>query len=321
MAHCVVLATGGTIAGLSPGAGVGYQAAQLGVDDLVRGLPLPAGLGLELEQVAQVDSKDMDESVWLRLAQRCEAHLARPEVNGLVITHGTDTLEETAFFLDQVLPALKPVVLTCAMRPANAVGADGPRNLLDAFTVACDGQARGVLAVCAGRVHGARRVQKVHPTRLDAFDSGDAGPLGFVEGGRVVWTGLNVDAARPSGAWPASSLQARQAWPRVEIVHSHTGASAALVEALLAQGVDGLVVACTGNGTVHARLEAALRSAQAAGVAVLRASRCPAGRIVEDPGAELPSAGDLSPVKARIALALDLMRRPAAQGPEAALTR
>jgi L-asparaginase len=143
----------------------------------------------------QVDSKDMGFEVWRELALRCAHWLADTTVKGIVITHGTDTLEETAWFLQSVLAAGKPVVLTCAMRPATALAPDGPQNILDAVTVALDPLATGVVAVCAGVVHSARDVQKDHPYRLDAFSSGDAGPLGFVEENAVRW--VKFDEKRP----------------------------------------------------------------------------------------------------------------------------
>ena len=136
--------------------------------------------------MAQVDSKDMSFEIWRQLALRCDHWLAQEDVGGVVITHGTDTLEETAYFLHAVLaPRKKPVVLTCAMRPATAFMPDGPQNLLDAIAVASAPGARGVVAVCAGVIHSALDVAKRHTYRLDAFSSGDAGPVGYVEEGQL----------------------------------------------------------------------------------------------------------------------------------------
>ncbi|MBS0291074.1 MAG: asparaginase [Proteobacteria bacterium] len=311
----VVLGTGGTIAGTSgeAGANVGYTAAQIGVQQLlaaVPGLERAAGGAIEAEQIAQIDSKDMDFAIWARLAQRCAAHLADARVAGIVITHGTDTLEETAWLLHGLIDAAKPVVLTCAMRPATALVPDGPQNLLDAVTLAAEPSARGVLVVAAGLVHGAREVSKVHPLRLAAFASGDAGPLGWVEAGRVRWAhGRAPEALAPSHAALLPGLDAR-AWPRVEIVLSHAGADGALVDWLVDKGVRGIVVAATGNGTLHRGLEAALARAVAAGVAVRVASRCPEGRMLEIHDAPWRDADGLSPVKARISLMLELMQAP-----------
>src|SRR5690349_5601679 len=183
----LVLGTGGTIAGRAASSddNIGYVAGQVGVAELLSGIEAPPGIALEAEQIAQVDSKDMEFSIWCALARRCAQALADPAVDGIVITHGTDTLEETAFFLHSVLAASKPVALTCAMRPATALSPDGPQNVRDAIAVAATAGAHGVSVVCAGVVHAAVDVQKTHTYRLDAFASGDAGPLGFVEEGQV----------------------------------------------------------------------------------------------------------------------------------------
>ena len=304
----VVLGTGGTIAGTSaqPSDNIGYTAARLGAEQLVRAVPALAAVPFEVRQVAQLDSKDMDFATWRTLALVVAEQLARAEVAGVVITHGTDTLEETAYFLQRVLAPAKPVVLTAAMRPATALLADGPQNLLDAVGVARADSARGVLVVVGGAVHSAIDVRKVHPYRVDAFSSGDAGTLAQIEEGVL----------RRHRAWPEGSALGLEclgsdaaAWPRVEIVHSHVNAGDGLVRLLCADGVRGLVVACTGNGTLHHVLEAALLRAQASGVAVLRSTRCLDGAVLDAGTNPLPSVGALTPVKARIELMLQLMRR------------
>lgn len=319
----VFLGMGGTIAGTAASAAdnVGYKAGQVGVGQLLGAIPsLASALGdwdTAFEQVAQIDSKDMGAAHWAALALRVRHQLALPEVAAVVITHGTDTLEETAYFLSQVVGGAlldaKPVVLTCAMRPASSQSPDGPQNVLDAVAVARAPQVRGVLAVCAGTVHSARDVQKMHPYRLDAFDSGDAGPLAYVEEGVVRWLhscppALDGGLREGVDAWPEPEV-----WPRVEVVFSHAMAGGAMVRALCAPPstgdapVRGLVVAGTGNGTLHADLEAALRQAQAQGVRVVRTTRCVYGSVVVGASQDgLPSTG-LSPVKARVALMLDLM--------------
>jgi L-asparaginase len=307
----VVLGTGGTIAGkaASSGDNIGYTAGQVGVADLLGGIDAPAGVTLVAEQVAQLDSKDMSFETWQQLARRCAHWLAQADVAGIVVTHGTDTLEETAFFLHSVLAATKPVVLTCAMRPATALAPDGPQNVRDAISVAAAPGARGVTAVCAGTIHGAVDIQKTHTYRLDAFASGDAGPVGYVEEGEV-----RRVRAWPEGAASAVSKifdTAAVQWPRVEIVMSHAGASGAVVEALVqakeADPLRGLVLAATGNGTLHHALEEAALKAQAAGIAVVRATRCVNGRILPKAGDQFREAGALKPVKARIALMLELL--------------
>ena len=301
----VVLGTGGTIAGIAatPTDHVDYKAAQLGVAYLVAALAATAGVVVETEQVAQFDSKDMDFATWRRLAQRLEHYASRPEVVGIVVTHGTDTLEETAYFLARVVAVATPVVLTGAMRPATSSEADGPRNLADAIAVATQGEA-GVVVAFAGWVHAARDVRKIHPYRLDAFASGDAGPLARIEQGRM-WAlrGWPTQDTVGIGALPADA----SAWPRVEIVTSTAGANGRIVKVLADAGVQGIVVAATGNGTVHAALELALVEAMQRGIAVLRSTRCLEGGIVGDAADATPSAGDLTPVQARIELMLRLL--------------
>ncbi|QBK05114.1 asparaginase [Hylemonella gracilis] len=345
----VVLGTGGTIAGLStPEKGAGaYVAGQKPIEDLLTGLaiaPALKGLTIQSEQVAQIDSKDMDLPVWQALLRRCRHWLAQADVRGVLITHGTDTLEETAWLLQALLGPLlrelgKPLVLTCAMRPADAPDADGPGNLRDALQVLVDPQARGVLAVCARRVMRAHAVQKVHATRLDAFRSSgrpDAGQLvddpAGAGGLAVRWSPVTDaqggaqhahDVVWPLEA-PAGALESAltvSAWPRVELLFSHAAASGAMVHMMCDADLSrqlalpplrGLVVAATGNGTVHRELEVALERAQARGVRILLATRCTEGglkagmRASADEGAGF-AATDLSPVKARLSLMLDLL--------------
>jgi L-asparaginase len=301
----VILGTGGTIAGRAtrPGDNVGYTAGEVGVAQLGEAVPALAGQPLEAEQVAQLDSKDMDHATWLALAQRLAWHLARPEVGGVVVTHGTDTLEETAFFLQRVLAPAKPVVLTAAMRPATALMADGPQNLLDAVAVAGSEGARGVVVAFGGKVFSPLDVRKVHTYRVDAFEAGDAGVIAVIEEGRLRQF-RDWPAGRPLGlAWLPSDTGA---WPRVALLVSHAGASGAGVEALVRAGFRGVVVAGTGNGTVHRELLQALQRAQAtSGLRAWRASRCAQGAVIGD--GPLHSAGELPAVKARIELMLQLM--------------
>jgi L-asparaginase len=322
----VVLGTGGTIAGTAPNASdnVGYRAAQLPIGSLLNAVPaLDASLGtlvLESEQIMQLDSKDVGPEHWRALAMQAQAQLARADVVGLVITHGTDTLEETAFFLAQVLPAQllnhKPVVMTGAIRPATSLAPDGPQNLRDSIAVCRDKAARGVLVAFAGMVHAAQYVQKIHPYRLAAFDSGEAGPLGLIEEGVVRWLhpcrALDVVGMPFQLEWLQSLV-----WPRVDIVLSHACANGAMVRALTKtpqlgdDAVGGIVVAGSGNGTIHKDLEDALLAAQAQGIRVIRSSRCTAGAIVQGPEQSdvIARAAAPTPVKARIALMLDLMRQ------------
>jgi L-asparaginase len=216
--------------------------------------------------------------------------------------------------LHSLLPKDKPVVLTCAMRPASALMPDGPQNLLDAVLLARQPGVRGVIAVCAAQAFAALDVCKVHSYRLDAFDGGEAGAMALIENGQV----------RQLHPWPLtpapdqdmdSALRQRflsvAALPRVALLTSHADADGLVVHALLADPgahpIQGLVVAGTGNGTVHQALATALIEAQARGVRVVRTSRCPRGQVLAQAGHALPEFSTLSPVKARLALALELL--------------
>jgi L-asparaginase len=328
----VVLATGGTIAGTASSAAdhTGYTAAQIGVAQLLSGISglhdALQGHPVEAEQVAQIDSKDMDFATMGRLAQRCSHFLVQSDVAGVVITHGTDTLEETAWFLQLALPAellaTKSVVLTCAMRPATSSESDGPRNVCDAVRVALDSAARGVLSVCAGDVHSAEHVQKVHTHALNAFSSGDAGPMARLQGAKVLWQTPQANIHQknsPQAQWNVAQaatnfIVSNQPWPRVEIVHNYVGASGAVVRALLRSALAGnpalrgIVVAGTGNGTLANDLQAALIEAQNQGVQILRASRCAWGGVSATANDVLPCTA-LSAVKARVGLTLQLALR------------
>jgi len=301
----VILGTGGTLAGTAadPVDNVGYRAGQLGIAELVARIPALAGVALQSEQVAQLDSKDMSFGIWRNLAARVAYHVDRSDVAGVVVTHGTDTLEETAYLLQRVLAPDKPVVLTAAMRPATALLSDGPQNLLVAVRVAQHAGAQGVVAVLAGRIHGAFDVRKLHTYRVDAFGSGEAGAIGEVREGR-----LTLWRPWPAGTALGLSILARETSPRVAIVTSHADADGGIVEALRAHGIDGIVVAGTGNGTLHRRLEAALvRARDEGGVQVLRCSRVAQGAVVPTGYDLFESAGSLTPGQGRVELLLRLL--------------
>ena len=259
--------------------------------------------------MAQIDSKDMTFAIWRELALRCVHWLAQDDVAGLVITHGTDTLEETAFFLQSVLAPAKPVVLTCAMRPATALAGGWSAEHASTRWRWQRRRARVVWSRSApAPIHSAFDVAKQHTYRLDAFTSGDAGRYRLRRGGSGAAASRSGPRAMHGRALLRRFRIAPRRWPRVEIVTSHAGAGRGVVDALVAQGVEGLVVAATGNGTVHQELETALRDAQAARREGRRATRCAAG---PNPGASrtmpCPMPAALSPVKARIALLLELL--------------
>ena len=300
----LMIGTGGTIAGTAGRQSdlIGYTAAQIGIASLVEALPELAELNLEFEQLAQLDSKDMDFATWDRLAVRVQAALDDAAIAGVVITHGTDTLEETAYLLHRLLQAQKPVVLTAAMRPASSRSPDGPQNLLDAVLLAQSPGVRGVLVAMNGAVHRADRVRKVQSYRLDAFESPDGGPIAWIESGS-----LRCLAPWPDGGGLGLDALSRP-WPRVEFLWNAAGVDGALVPLLVDLSKRegralGIVAAGTGNGTLSKGLEHALQEAQTQGVAVLRTTRCAVGPVL---GGDLPSAGALSAAQARVELLLRL---------------
>jgi L-asparaginase len=257
----LLLGTGGTIAGLLKKSdevmsSVTYQSALLPVEALI---PKSRQV-IMTEQIAQIDSKDMSFEVWERLYLRISQAQSDPAIHAIVMTHGTDTMEETAYFLHRTLVCTKPVILTGAMRPADAADSDGPANMSFAMEQA-EYLSAGVWVAFAGRVLGGGNVQKVHPTRLDAFDVID-------------------DDSVPNA--PVAAFHAPvQRWPRIEVVMSYAGTSGEVVEALIAQRVDGIVVAGTGNATVHYALETLLDKARKTGVVVELTTRCLPGRVVQ----------------------------------------
>jgi L-asparaginase len=292
----VVLATGGTIAGLANDVTKpqNYTAGQVDVANLLQGVAAD-GLELLTGQVAQIDSKDMSFALWQSLLARVAHWLEQDDVQGVVITHGTDTLEETAYFLQTVLQPTKPVAMTCAMLPANARDSDGPGNLKDALSWVQQPNATGVSVVCAGQVHAGNAVQKSHSHQRNPFTS---------------QTGVTHPVALrvPSVA----QVLACTHWPRVELVLNHAAADGRLVSALMAHDApQGWVVAGTGNGTLHHDLEAALLDAQKQGAQVLRASRCAQGGVQSRDADVLPHAGGLTAVQARVALLMHLVAQQA----------
>jgi L-asparaginase len=311
--HIVILATGGTIAGLAVKGeqDTAYTAGVLGVETLISAVPQMAALArISTEQVANIDSKDMSTALWRLLAARVRHWLAQADVDACVITHGTDTLEETAYFLQLTQTSAKPIVMTAAMRPASSAEADGPRNLLDAVRVAADSQAqgRGVMCVLHGRVHAAQHVRKMHTMAIDAFSSGDASPLAIVNNFSVDWS--NTAAIASAHGEFADAMGPASELPLVPVVLSHAQADGIAVQAYVQAGAKGIVVAGTGNGTIHHALEAALTHAQAQGVRVVCASRVPVGEVPAVDGRAFEASGELSPYKARVRLMLELAMLP-----------
>ena len=308
-----LLATGGTIAGAQTSQGRGYKAAAFSTEELITAVPQLADCAtLEVEQVAAIGSQDMDEATWLKLAARAQAAADAPEIAGVVITHGTDTMEETAFFLNLVVRTTKPIVLVGAMRPATAISADGPMNLYNAIAVAGHPAAagRGVLVVANDEVHFAREVAKTNTTQVGTFRATHRGLAGLVNAGRIHFYAPPV---RRHTAESEFSLTGITTLPRVEIIYAHAGMGRDLIDAAVRGGARGLVIAGGGDGNLHALAVAAAAEAARAGVAIVRSTRTGGGVVernieIDDDTLGFIAADELNPPKARVLLQLGLTR-------------
>ena len=310
----VVLATGGTIAGAeatrSPR---GYRSAVFSIESLIAAAPGVKSLArLDAVHVASIGSQDMSEAVWRRLALRAQSALDLPDVAGVVITHGTDTMEETAYFLNLVLRSPKPVVLVGAMRPATAMSADGPMNLYNAVATAAHPSAggRGVLVVANDEIHFAREVAKTNTTQVGTFRATHRGLAGVVNAGRLH---LYAPPVRRHTAASEFSVAGLSALPRVDIVYAHAGMGRELIDAAVRAGARGLVLAGVGDGNLTALALAAAAEAARAGVAIVRSSRTGGGVVernieIDDDRLGFIAADELNPQKARVLLQLALTR-------------
>jgi glutamin-(asparagin-)ase len=308
-----VLATGGTIAGTrSPDIAGSYRAATVGVEDLIAAVPgLDELADVTGEQVLQIDSVNMDDAGMLTLARRTSQLLDSDDVDAVVITHGTDTLEETAYLLHLGLTSNKPVVFVGSMRPADALSADGPRNLRHAVAVAANPQARGkgVLVVMNDEIHTARDVTKSHTLNVAALRS-PHGPLGYMVGDAPVF--YRAPVRRHTWQTPFD-LSALDGLPQVGVVYAHASMTTATVEALVDSGTAAIVHAGMGNGYVSEHISGSLMAARAAGVHIVRASRAASGSVVRNIAALDDANGwlvvdDQNPQKARLLIALAMTK-------------
>lgn len=318
MPTLALIATGGTIAGAAASATdtTGYTAGALGADALLAALPQLADVAqIRAEQLFSLDSKDMQPANWLTLCHRVRALLDDPAIDGIVITHGTDTLEETAAFLELTLDAAKPVVLTAAMRPATALSADGPMNLYNAACVAAhrDSAGRGVLVSFGDAILPALGVRKRETQRLDAFGGASTGAIGQT-------APLRYFAPPPARTRACVELPPDLVeLPRVDVLYVGAGTPPTLVELMIADGARGLVLALPGNGSLPEAWEAPLAAAVARSIPVIRASRAGMGAVGHKPLDDrlgTRAAGELPASQARVALMLAL-----AAGDPAALDR
>lgn len=310
----IILATGGTIAGSGASADrAGYTAGKIPIDDLIGAIPqVKKVANISGEQISSIGSQDMTIDIWKKLAVRANEIFDKNEADGIVITHGTDTQEETAYFLDLLISSDKPVVLTGSMRPATAISADGPKNLYDAITVAASPKSKGkgvIVSFNEGLFDG-RDVMKMSTTKVNAFFSPNTGPIGQVYDGKVEFYQASM---REVNVKTPFSISLDTKLPRVDIVYMYADAPSDMIDMLVAKKVDGIVIAGVGNGNFNKAYMEAVKKAVAAGIVVCRASRAPSGRVVLEDEINDKELGtivsdDLTPQKARILLMLGLTK-------------
>ncbi len=300
----LVLATGGTIASTGNYYGDrGGNVVHVSVDQLVKAAPgIDKVATLSAEQFSNVASGSIGPTQWLNLSRRISAVLTeRPQLAGVVVTHGTDTMEETAYFLDLTVASDHPVIVTGSMRPADGIGADGPANLFNAVRAAAApaSRARGAMVLMDDRLYAAREVTKTNTTRVETFQAPEHGPLAIADHDTLLFNRRAPSARRTFDISHVNEL------PRVDIIYSYGGADSVLIDAAVAAGAKGLVVAGVGAGGLASGQSGAIRRAAQKGVAIVMGSRTGSGRV-SGSGRGSIAAGDLNVQHARILLMLAL---------------
>lgn len=313
--NVTVLATGGTIAGTGATSTttVGYTAATVGVQQLINAVPELAKIAnVKGEQVFQIASESMTNEHWLTLGKRVNALLAQNDVDGIVITHGTDTMEETAYFLDLVVKSRKPVVLVGAMRPSTALSADGPINLYNAVSIAGSQEAvgKGVIIALNDQIHAARDVSKTNTSTPDSFKTTELGLLGYIQGGKPFFYRTSTRKHTADSEFDIAGLTAL---PQVDIVYGYANMNTVALDAFIAAGAKGIIHAGVGDGSIAARVKPGLVAARKKGAIIVRASRVGQGILARngeanDDELDFVAADTLSPQKARILLMLALTK-------------
>ena len=316
LANVVILATGGTIAGTGATSTttVGYTAATVGVARLIEAVPeLKKVANVKGEQVFQIASENMNNDYWLKLAKRVNELLAQDDVDGIVITHGTDTIEETAYFLNLVVKSKKPVVVVGAMRPSTAISADGPVNLYNAVTLAGSEEAvgKGVLVVLNDQINGAREVTKTNTSNADTFRSWELGFLGYMQDNRPYFYRVSTRKHTVDTEFDVSKLESL---PQVDIVYGYANMNRVAVDAFVGAGAKAIVHAGVGDGSLaRPAVEPALIDARKKGVIIVRASRVGNGIVArngeaKDDEMDYVVSDSLNAQKARILVMLALTR-------------
>lgn len=308
----LILTTGGTIAGSSTNKKLEYKAGNTKGEDLIASIPALKELAtIEVDPVAQIGSQDMSDDILLKLAHRVQTAENNPTIKGIVITHGTDTMEETAFFLDKVLTPKKPVILTGAMRPPNFISADGASNLVNAVKLATKqtAQNRPVMIVMNDTVFDAHSVQKSNTTSLQTFQAPNAGPIGVINNDHIYfYHSANTTKKH------IYSLPDTIPFPRVDIIYSHVQMDGELIQDAIKRGAKGIILAGVGDGNTSSLAIQVLKNAAKQGIIIVRSSRTGSGFVnrnveINDDENHFIAAADLNPQKARILLQLLLANK------------
>ncbi|MCD7971459.1 MAG: type II asparaginase [Candidatus Azobacteroides sp.] len=309
-----VLATGGTIAGKGASAtGSSYHSGEVTVDDLISAVPSLSDIAnIKAEQVTNIGSQDMNDQVWLKLSKRVNELLNQNDVNAIVITHGTDTQEETAYFLNLTVKSNKPVILVGSMRPSTAIGADGPRNIYNAVACAADPAAagKGVMVVMDDRILGADDLTKTNTISVSTFQNPNYGPLGYMYNGKPIFTRTSLKRHTINSEFDIHNLSSL---PRVEIVLSYSNATSLFVDAAVEAGAQGIISAGVDNGNLTTALENALNNAVQKGIAVIRSSRIMTGPTtqwdeIDDDKQGFSASWFNNPYRSRVLLMLALTK-------------
>lgn len=309
-----ILATGGTIAGTGASAtSSGYTAGQVAIQSLIDAVPEMSNVAnITGEQIVNIGSQDMNDQVWLTLAKRINELLAQDNVDGIVVTHGTDTMEETAYFLNLTVHSDKPVVLTGSMRPSTAMSADGPLNLYNSVVTAADPSSagRGVMVVMNGLILGAHGTQKMNTIDVQTFQDPDGGALGYVYNSKPYW---NLETLYKHTTQSEFDVTGLTSLPKVGIVYSYSNVDADMMNPILTGGYQGVVHAGVGNGNLHKNITPKLVEARKLGIVVVRSTRVPTGPVclhdeVDDDAYQFVASLELNPQKARVLLMLALTK-------------
>lgn len=309
-----ILATGGTIAGTGSSAtGTNYTAGQVAIGALLDAVPQIKDIAnVTGEQIVRIGSQDMNDEVWLTLAKKINELLKRPDIDGIVVTHGTDTMEETAYFLNLTVKSDKPVVVVGAMRPSTAISADGPLNLYNAVVTASakESKGKGVLVAMNGLILGAQSVIKMNTVDVQTFQAPNSGALGYIHNGKVFYNQVTLKKHTTQSVFDVTHLTSL---PKVGIIYSYSNIESDLVIPLLANGYKGIIHAGVGNGNIHKNIFPMLLDARKKGIQVIRSSRVPTGPTtldaeVDDTKYQFVASQELNPQKSRVLLMLALTK-------------